>query len=67
MIENLIQATRHVHEYKDCDLIVVSSTGDIILNRDVDEACKVFEDEGKTAFIVKGEKKPIKKVKNVQS
>ncbi len=41
--------------------LVVSSTGDIYINSDVDSVCDVIEKENKTPFIIKGERKKVVK------
>jgi len=64
VIKNNIQAARHAHKYMKADTLVVSSTGDIQVNDNVVVACKTFEKEGKTFFILKGERKKSKKDNN---
>jgi hypothetical protein len=62
MIENEAQARHHARTHtKDAKSLVVSSTGDIHVNGDVSEVCDQMESEGKTAFILIGERKKKRK------
>ena len=69
LITSLDQAKNHAIVYQQHGTLVVSATGEISADCDIDATCKVYEARNEAFFIVNGERKikEIKKAKDKQN
>lgn len=65
LIANLDQAKNHAVVYLQHETLVVSATGEISADCDIDATCKVYEARGEAFFIVNGVRK-VKEIKEVK-